>query len=76
MVDLVKRSAQRKGATPPQIALAWLLAQKSFIVPTPDITKLDRLEENLGAVNVNSRQVRGGRRERSRSRGRGSRRPC
>ena len=52
MVDLVKRIAQRKGATPAQIALAWLLAQKPFIVPIPGTTKLDRLKENLGAVDV------------------------
>jgi aryl-alcohol dehydrogenase-like predicted oxidoreductase len=52
VVDLVKRIAERKGATPAQIALAWLLAQKPFIVPIPGTTKLHRLEENLGAVNV------------------------
>jgi len=52
MVDLVKRIAQQKGATPAQVALAWLLAQKPFIVPIPGTTKLHRLEENLGAVNV------------------------
>jgi aryl-alcohol dehydrogenase-like predicted oxidoreductase len=52
MVDLVKRVAQRKGATPAQIALAWLLAQKPWIVPIPGTKKLSRLEENLGAVNV------------------------
>ncbi|HET9708097.1 MAG TPA: aldo/keto reductase [Gemmatimonadales bacterium] len=52
LVDLVKRVAQRKGATPAQIALAWLLAQKSWIVPIPGTKKLSRLEENLGAVNV------------------------
>ena len=52
MVDLVKRIAQQKGATPAQVALAWLLAQKPFIVPIPGTTKLHRLEENLGAANV------------------------
>ena len=52
MVDLVKRIAERKGATPAQIALAWLLAQKPWIVPIPGTKKLSRLEENLGAVNV------------------------
>jgi aryl-alcohol dehydrogenase-like predicted oxidoreductase len=43
---------ERKGATPAQVALAWLLAQKPWIVPIPGTTKLHRLEENLGAVNV------------------------
>jgi len=52
MVDLVKRVAEGKGATPAQIALAWLLAQKPWIVPIPGTKKLSRLEENLGAVNV------------------------
>jgi aryl-alcohol dehydrogenase-like predicted oxidoreductase len=52
LVDLVKTVAERKGATPAQIALAWLLAQKPWIVPIPGTTKLHRLEENLGAVNV------------------------
>jgi aryl-alcohol dehydrogenase-like predicted oxidoreductase len=52
MVDLLKRIADRKVATPAQIALAWLLAQKPFIVPIPGTTKLHRLEENLGAANV------------------------
>jgi aryl-alcohol dehydrogenase-like predicted oxidoreductase len=52
MVDLLKRIGDRKGATPAQIALAWLLAQKPFIVPIPGTTKLHRLEENLGAANV------------------------
>ena len=44
--------AEKKEATPAQIALAWLLAQKPWIVPIPGTTKLHRLEENLGAVNV------------------------
>jgi aryl-alcohol dehydrogenase-like predicted oxidoreductase len=52
LVDLVKAVAERKGATPAQIALAWLLAQKPWIVPIPGTTKLHRLEENLGAVHV------------------------
>ena len=52
LVDLVKQVAQRKHATAAQIALAWLLAQKPWIVPIPGTTKLHRLEENLGAVTV------------------------
>jgi aryl-alcohol dehydrogenase-like predicted oxidoreductase len=52
LVDLVKTVARRKGATPAQVALAWLLAQKPWIVPIPRTTKLQRLEENIGAVNV------------------------
>jgi aryl-alcohol dehydrogenase-like predicted oxidoreductase len=52
LVDLVKAVAERKGATPAQVALAWLPAQKPWIVPIPGTTKLNRLEENLGAVNV------------------------
>jgi aryl-alcohol dehydrogenase-like predicted oxidoreductase len=52
LVDLVKAVAERKGVTPAQVALAWLLAQKPWIVPIPGTTKLPRLEENLGAVNV------------------------
>jgi aryl-alcohol dehydrogenase-like predicted oxidoreductase len=52
MVTLLKRIAEQKGATPAQIALAWLLAQKPFIVPIPGTTKLHRLEENLGAADV------------------------
>jgi aryl-alcohol dehydrogenase-like predicted oxidoreductase len=51
-VDLLGRFAQQKKATPAQIALAWLLAQKRWIVPIPGATKLHRLEENLAAVNV------------------------
>ena len=49
LVDLLQKIAQRKKATPAQIALAWLLAQKPWIVPIPGTTKLHRLEENLGA---------------------------
>ena len=52
VVDLVKRIAGEKKATPAQIALAWLLAQKPWIVPIPGTTKLHRLEENLGALDV------------------------
>src|SRR6202035_2656804 len=52
LVELIKAVADRKGATPAQVALAWLLAQKPSIVPIPGTTKLHRLEENLGAVNV------------------------
>jgi aryl-alcohol dehydrogenase-like predicted oxidoreductase len=52
LVELVKRIAERKEATPAQIALSWLLAQKPWIVPIPGTTKLHRLEENLGAIDV------------------------
>jgi len=52
MVDMVGKFAQQKKVTPAQIALAWLLAQKPWIVPIPGTTKLHRLEENIGAVNV------------------------
>jgi aryl-alcohol dehydrogenase-like predicted oxidoreductase len=52
LVEIIKRVAERKGATPAQVALAWLLAQRPWIVPIPGTTKLHRLEENLGAVNV------------------------
>jgi aryl-alcohol dehydrogenase-like predicted oxidoreductase len=52
MVDLVSKVAKAKKATPAQIALAWLLAQKPWIVPIPGTTKLERLEENIGAVNA------------------------
>jgi aryl-alcohol dehydrogenase-like predicted oxidoreductase len=52
MVDLLGRFAQQKKATPAQVALAWLLAQKPWIVPIPGTTKLHRLEENIGAANV------------------------
>jgi aryl-alcohol dehydrogenase-like predicted oxidoreductase len=52
LVDVVKTFAERKNATPAQIALAWLLAKKPWIVPIPGTTKLSRLEENLGALNV------------------------
>src|SRR5947209_7923593 len=52
LVDLLGKIAKRKNATPAQIALAWVLAQKPWIVPIPGTTKLHRLEENLGATNV------------------------
>lgn len=52
MVDLVKNFAQSKGATPAQVALAWLLAQKNWIVPIPGTTKIERLQENLGAAQL------------------------
>ncbi len=53
LVDLLAEIAERKKATPAQIALAWLLAQKPWIVPIPGTTKLHRLEENIGALAVN-----------------------
>jgi len=52
LVDLIGEVAERKQATPAQIALAWLLAQKPWIVPIPGTTKRARLEENIGAVNI------------------------
>ena len=52
MVDLLARIAKRKNATPAQVALAWLLAQKPWIVPIPGTKKLTRLEENLGGADV------------------------
>jgi aryl-alcohol dehydrogenase-like predicted oxidoreductase len=52
LVDLVTKIAERKQATSAQVALAWLLAQKPWIVPIPGTTKLSRLEENIGAVSV------------------------
>ncbi len=52
LIDLLGRIAQQKEATPAQIALAWLLAQKPWIVPIPGTTKLNRLEENIGAAAV------------------------
>jgi aryl-alcohol dehydrogenase-like predicted oxidoreductase len=52
VVDLLKQIAQRRGATPAQIALSWLLAQKSWIVPIPGTTKIHRLKENLASVSV------------------------
>jgi aryl-alcohol dehydrogenase-like predicted oxidoreductase len=52
LVDLLSSIAQRKKATPAQIALAWLLAQKPWIAPIPGTTKLHRLEENIGALTI------------------------
>ena len=52
VVDLLTRIADDKGATPARIALAWLLAQQPWIVPIPGTRRLERLEENLGAVQV------------------------
>ena len=52
LVDLLQNVAKRKNATPAQIALAWLLAQKPWIVPIPGTTKLSRVEENIGAAGV------------------------
>jgi aryl-alcohol dehydrogenase-like predicted oxidoreductase len=52
LVDLLREIAKRKNATPAQIALAWLLAQKPWIVPIPGTRKLERLDENIGAVHV------------------------
>jgi aryl-alcohol dehydrogenase-like predicted oxidoreductase len=52
LVDLLGEIAKHKNATPAQIALAWLLAQKPWIVPIPGTTKLNRLEENIGAAAI------------------------
>ncbi len=52
LVELLHKVAKRKSATPAQIALAWLLAQKPWIVPIPGTTKPHRLDENIGALNV------------------------
>jgi len=52
MVELLKTIATQKAATPAQVALAWLLAQKPWIVPIPGTTKQHRMEENLGAANI------------------------
>jgi len=52
MIDLLNNIAQKKNATPAQVALAWLLAQKPWIVPIPGTTKLHRLEENIGSLNI------------------------
>ena len=52
LIDLLGKIAERKKATPAQIALAWLVAQKPWIVPIPGTTKLKRLEENIGAVDI------------------------
>jgi aryl-alcohol dehydrogenase-like predicted oxidoreductase len=55
VIDLLERMAAQKGATPAQIALAWLLAQRPWIVPIPGSRKLERLEENIGALAVELR---------------------
>src|SRR5246127_1274778 len=52
IVDLLRRFAEKKNATPAQISLAWLLAQKPFIVPIPGTRNIDHLNENLGAINI------------------------
>ena len=52
LIDVIGKIGQRKKATVAQIALAWLLAQKPWIVPIPGTTKLNRLEENIGAVEI------------------------
>jgi aryl-alcohol dehydrogenase-like predicted oxidoreductase len=52
LTNLLGRIAERKKATPAQIALAWLVAQKPWIVPIPGTTKLERLEENIGGLNI------------------------
>jgi aryl-alcohol dehydrogenase-like predicted oxidoreductase len=52
LVDLAKKVATRRNTTPPRVALAWLLAQKPWIVPIPGTTKLHRLEENIGAADL------------------------
>jgi aryl-alcohol dehydrogenase-like predicted oxidoreductase len=52
LVDLIKTVAERKGATTGQVALAWLLAQKTWIVPIPGTRRLERLDENLGAADL------------------------
>ena len=52
LVDLLTRVSEQKQATPAQIAIAWLLAQKPWIVPIPGTTKLHRLDEYIGAVSV------------------------
>jgi aryl-alcohol dehydrogenase-like predicted oxidoreductase len=52
LVDVIRNFAEQKKATPPRIALAWLLAKKPWIVPIPGTTKLDRLDENLGAADI------------------------
>jgi aryl-alcohol dehydrogenase-like predicted oxidoreductase len=52
LLDLINQFAEKKNATPAQIALAWVLAQKPWIVPIPGTTKLHRLQENIGAANI------------------------
>ena len=52
LVDLLKKVGEQKNVTPGQVALAWLLVQKPWIVPIPGTTKLNRLEENIGAAEI------------------------
>ena len=52
IIDSLRRFAEKKNATPAQISLDWLLAQKPFIVPIPGTRNIDHLNENLGAINV------------------------
>jgi len=52
IVDSLRRLAAKKNATPPQLSFAWLLAEKSFIVPIPGTRNIDHLNENLGAINI------------------------
>jgi aryl-alcohol dehydrogenase-like predicted oxidoreductase len=52
VIDLLDRIGKQKGATPAQIALAWLLAKKPWIVPIPGSRKLERLDENIGALAI------------------------
>jgi len=53
VVDLLKQIAQRKTASPAQVALAWLLARKPWIVPIPGTTKIHRLEDNISSARLN-----------------------
>jgi aryl-alcohol dehydrogenase-like predicted oxidoreductase len=57
IVDLLKRIADKKVATAAQVSLAWLLAQKPWIVPIPGTSQIDHLNENLGAINVELTQA-------------------
>jgi aryl-alcohol dehydrogenase-like predicted oxidoreductase len=57
LIDLIGKFAERKNATPAQIALAWVLVQKPWIVPIPGTTRLDRLKENLGSASVELSEV-------------------
>ncbi len=75
LVDLLASIAERKKATPAQIALAWLLAQKPWIVPIPGTTKLHRLEENIGAVCSRTHAGRSPRDRQRRLEDHGARRP-
>lgn len=52
LLNLIDKVAKRKNATSAQVVLAWELAQKPFIIPIPGTTKIERLEENLGAINI------------------------